>query len=166
MSDDAIVQLRNEHKQIRQMFRDLAAARDAAPGEKGRVAWKMLELLTVHTYVENEVMYPEVRRMLPEVEDDVLESYQEHHVADLLAKELWSMSPQDEQFDAKAAVLMQGVRRHMDAEENEWFPRVRAGLGRNQLQELGRQMNEARVHAPTTPSEPSALKKAIDAIMS
>ena len=44
----------------------------------------MIELLTQHTYIENEVMYPRVRELLPELEDDVLESYEEHHVADVL----------------------------------------------------------------------------------
>ena len=33
-------------------------------------------------------MYPRVRELLPEVEDDVLESYEEHHVADVLVMEL------------------------------------------------------------------------------
>ncbi len=28
----------------------------------------------MHTYIENELMYPRVREALPEVEDDVLES--------------------------------------------------------------------------------------------
>jgi hypothetical protein len=38
----------------------------------------------VHTYIENEVMYPEVCALLPDLKDDVLESYEEHHVADVL----------------------------------------------------------------------------------
>ena len=41
----------------------------------------------MHTYIENEVMYPRVRALLPDLEDDVLESYEEHHVADVL---VWS----------------------------------------------------------------------------
>lgn len=53
----------------------------------------MIELLTVHTYIENEVMYPRVRALLPELENDVLESYEEHHVADVLVMELSGMKP-------------------------------------------------------------------------
>ena len=47
----------------------------------------------MHTYIENEVMYPEVRKLLPDLEDDVLESYEEHHVADVLVAELAAMRP-------------------------------------------------------------------------
>ena len=91
----------------------------------------MIELLTVHTYIENEVMYPRVRELLPELEDDVLESYEEHHVADVLVVELAAMKPDAERFAAKTTVLIENVRHHMDEEEQEWFPRVREGLGRS-----------------------------------
>jgi hypothetical protein len=55
----------------------------------------------VHTYIENEVMYPEVRALLPDLEDDVLKSYEEHHVADVLCMELAGLPADAERFDAK-----------------------------------------------------------------
>ena len=54
----------------------------------------------------------------------------------------------------------------MDEEEQDWFPKVRAGLGRRQLQELGEELLAAKKQAPKTPASPSALKKAIDAVVS
>jgi hemerythrin-like domain-containing protein len=126
----------------------------------------MIKLLTVHTYIENEVMYPEVRRLLPDLEDDVLESYEEHHVADVLSAELAAMPAGAEHFDAKATVLIENVTHHIEEEEQDWFPKVRAGLSRKQLQEIGARLEEARQKAPTTPAQPTALKKAIDAVVS
>ncbi|GAA1241764.1 hemerythrin domain-containing protein [Oryzihumus leptocrescens] len=166
MSTDAIVLLKDDHKEVRRLFRDFEEAGDNAHVRKGQIVRKIIELLTVHTYIENEVMYPEVRALLPEVEDEVLESYEEHHVADVLCMELWSMEPDDERFDAKTTVLIESVRHHMDEEEQEWFPTVRDGLGRNQLQEIGAKMIELKKTAPRKPSQPSALKKAIDALIS
>src|SRR6478736_1459174 len=96
----------------------------------GPMSTDAIVLLTVHTYIENEVMYPRVRELLPELEDDVLESYEEHHVADVLVVELSAMKPQDERFAAKTTVLIESVRHHMDEEEQDWFPKVREGLGR------------------------------------
>ena len=166
MSTDAIVLLKDDHKEIRKVFKDFEDAGENAKATQGRLVDKMLELLTVHTYIENEVMYPRVRELRPDVEDDVLESYEEHHVADVLCMELAAMSPDDERFVAKTTVLIESVRHHMDEEEQEWFPQVREGLGRKQLQELGAQMLEAKEKAPRRPSQPSALKKAVDAIIS
>ncbi len=165
MSNDAIVLLKDDHKQIRKVFKDFEAAGDNAEKRKGQLVDKMIELLTQHTYIENEVMYPRVRELLPELEDDVLESYEEHHVADVLVMELSSMKPGDERFDAKTTVLIENVTHHMDEEEQDWFPKVREGLGRKALQEIGEAMIEARKKAPKRPSQPSALKKTIDAVI-
>ena len=125
---------------------------------------QIIELLTVHTYIENEVMYPRVRELLPDLEDDVLESYEEHHVADVLVMELYGMKPSAERFDAKTTVLIENVRHHIEEEEQDWFPKVRDGLGRKALQDIGAEMLKARKKAPRKPSQPSALKKTIDAV--
>ena len=165
MPTDAIVLLKDEHKLIKKAFRDFEKAGDKAYAAKGKAVKRMIELLTAHTYIENEVMYPRVRELLPEVEDDVLESYEEHHVADVLVLELSTMKPDDERFTAKTTVLIENVEHHMEEEEQEWFPKVRAGLGRNRLQDLGAQMIQAREKAPRRPSQPSALTKAVKAVV-
>jgi hemerythrin-like domain-containing protein len=165
MSTDAIVLLKEDHQQVKKLFRDFEEAGENATKTKGRIVAKIIEALTVHTYIENEVMYPEVRKLLPDLEEDILESYEEHHVADVLCLELSMMSAEDEHFDAKTTVLIENVEHHIEEEEQEWFPKVREGLGRNQLQELGARMIEVREKAPRRPEQPSAMKKAIDAIL-
>ena len=165
MSTDAIVLLKNDHKEIRRLFRDFRKAGENAHATKGKLVDRIIELLTVHTYIENEVMYPRVRALLPEVEDDVLESYEEHHVADVLVMELSTMKPDDERFTAKTTVLIENVEHHIEEEEEDWFPKVREGLGRKVLQELGADMIKAKKKAPKKPSQPSALKKTIDAVI-
>jgi hemerythrin superfamily protein len=165
MSTDAIVLLKNDHKEIRRLFREFEQAGDGAAKTKGRLVDQIIELLTVHTYIENEVMYPRVRELLPDLEDDVLESYEEHHVADVLVMELSGMKPDAERFDAKTMVLIENVRHHIQEEEDDWFPKVREGLGRKTLQDIGAEMEKARRKAPRKPSQPSALKKTVDAVI-
>ena len=92
MSTDAIVVLKADHQEIRKQFKRFTEAGQNATAAKGKIVDKIIELLTVHTYIENEVMYPEVRSLLPDLEDDVLESYEEHHVADVLVAELAEMT--------------------------------------------------------------------------
>ena len=166
MSTDAIVLLREDHRQVRKLFTRFERAGEDARAEKGDIVDQVIELLTVHTYLENEIMYPRVRQLVPDLEDDILESYEEHHVADLLVAELAAMEPGDERFTAKTTVLIENVRHHMDEEENEWFPQVREHLGRKQLQQLGAQMIALRESAPRRPAQPSAFKKAIDSVIS
>ncbi len=166
MSKDAIVLLKDDHKEVRKVFRDFQNAGPNAHRAKGKLVDKMIELLTVHTYVENECMYPAVRGRVPELEQHILESFEEHHVADVLCMELATMSPDDERFDAKTTVLIESVTHHIEEEESEWFPQVRAALGRKELQELGEQILEMKEKAPRKPTQPSAMKKAVDAVIS
>ena len=54
---------------------------------------------------------------------------------------------------------MENVRHHVEEEEQDWFPEVRKGLGRKKLQELGDQLEKAKIDAPrnprpTAPDEP------------
>ena len=166
MSTDAIVLLKDDHKHIRTLF---ARFQDAGPNAiktKAKIVDKILEALTVHTYIENECMYPQVRDLLPELEADVLESYEEHHVADVLCMELAAMSADDERFDAKTTVLIETVTHHIEEEEAEWFPQVREGLTRTQLQEIGEQLLETKKKAPRSVTQPGAMKKVADAVLS
>jgi len=165
MSTDAIVLLKADHKEIKAVFKQFQQAGEGAVATKGKLVQKIIELLTVHTYIENEVMYPEVRSLLPELEEDILESYEEHHVADLLVMELAALAPDAERFDAKTAVLIENVTHHIDEEEGEWFPKVRERLGRKQLSEIGERLLEAKEKAPHSPAQPSAIKKTIDAVV-
>jgi hemerythrin superfamily protein len=165
VSTDAIVLLKADHNEIKGVFAKFTRAGADATKTKGDLVGRMIELLTVHTYIENEVMYPEVRRLLPELEDDILESYEEHHVADVLVTELAVLAPDAERFDAKATVLIENVLHHIDEEERDWFPKVRAGLGRKQLAELGEQLLAAKTVAPRSPAQPSALRKTLDAVI-
>ncbi|WP_238420779.1 hemerythrin domain-containing protein [Gordonia sp. 'Campus'] len=165
MSSDAIVILRDDHKEIRKLFRDFKSQGPNATKTKGKIVDKIIEALTVHTYIENEVMYPEIRKRVPDLEDDILESYEEHHVADVLVVELAALSPDAERFDAKTTVLIENVEHHIEEEEDEWFPKVREALGRKELQAIGEEMLRRREKAPRRPSQPSALKKTVDAII-
>ncbi len=149
MSTDAIVVLREDHKEIKRLFRSFEKAEK--PAEKQKLVKQILQTLAVHTYIENEGMYPQVRKMVPDIESDILESYEEHHVADLLCAELAEMTPDDERFTAKVTVLIESVEHHIEEEESAWFPDVREALGRKQLQEIGAEMLKLRKKAPKQP---------------
>jgi len=165
MSTDAIVLLKDDHKELKKLFKDFRGAGPNATATKGKIVTKIIAALTKHTYIENEGMYPQVRELAPDLEADILESYEEHHVADLLVMELTAMEAKDERFDAKTTVLIENVEHHIGEEEDEWFPKVRKELSRKQLQDIGEHPIELKKKAPTSPAQPSAIKKTIDAII-
>ncbi|MFJ7214743.1 hemerythrin domain-containing protein [Amycolatopsis sp. NPDC098790] len=158
MSTDAIVLLKNDHKTVEKLFKEFEKAGEEAYGEKRRIADSIIEELTVHAYIEEEIFYPAAREAVPETKDHVLESVEEHHVVVWMLSELLGMDPKDETFDAKVTVLTENVRHHVEEEEDEWFPEVRSALGRKKLQELGQRMIDARGDAPKNPLELKSAK--------
>jgi hemerythrin superfamily protein len=166
MASDAITMLKADHKEIRRLFREYRRTSDTAVKTRGKIVRQIIEQLTVHSYIENEVMYPQVRELLPDMDEDMLESYEEHHVADVLCAELAAMAPDDEHFEAKTIVLIENVSHHIDEEEGVKFPKIRAGISRTKLRDIGLFLDQARRRAPKSPAKPSAAKKLVEAVLS
>jgi hemerythrin superfamily protein len=158
MSTDAIVLLKNDHKTVEKLFKEFEKAGDDAHQEKRRIVDSIIEELVIHTYIEEEIFYPAAREAVPETNDHVLESVEEHHVVVWMLSELLDLDPKNETFDAKVTVLTENVRHHVGEEEDEWFPEVRSGMGRKRLQELGRRMIDARSNAPKNPLDLKSAK--------
>ncbi|MQS16801.1 hemerythrin domain-containing protein [Streptomyces kaniharaensis] len=168
MSNDAIVLLREDHKEVRRLFREYRglAGGDGRGGDRARreTVEKIVEALTVHTYLEDELVYPRIRQEVPGFAADMDRAKEEHHVADLLCEELSRMSPDDEGYDAKTAVLIDAVERHIEEEEGTWFPKVRAAFGRKELREMGERMQAVRETAPRRPLGAGMLHRIADAL--
>jgi hemerythrin-like domain-containing protein len=148
---DAIVLLKNDHKTVEKLFKQFEKAGDDAKKTKRDLVDQIIEELSVHAFIEEQIFYPVARKAVPETEDHILESLEEHHIVKWVLEELRDMSPEDERFDAKVTVLIENVRHHVEEEEQDWFPEVRRGLGRKSLQEIGEQMEKAKIDAPRTP---------------
>jgi hemerythrin superfamily protein len=151
VSTDAIVLLKDDHKKVEQLFKKFERAGDDAFATKRELVDSIIEELTIHAFIEETIFYPTAREAVPETKDHVLESVEEHHVVVWMLSELRDLPPEKETFDAKVTVLIENVRHHVEEEEDEWFPQVRAAMGRKQLQELGKRMIAARSDAPHDP---------------
>ena len=148
---DAITLLRNDHKAVSKLFREFEKAGENAAKTKRQLVDKIVTELSVHAAIEEQLFYPVVREISPEIEDTVLESLEEHHVVKWTLSELEDMDPEHERFDAKVTVLIESVRHHVEEEETELFPMVREKVGRKELAELGDAMEKAKKTAPTRP---------------
>jgi hemerythrin superfamily protein len=159
-SMDAITLLRDDHDNVRKLFTRFEQTGENAHKEKQEIVAKIIEELTVHAFIEEELFYPTVKGLQPqggeEPEELVKEAEEEHAQVKTLLADLEGMTPQDEYFDAKVTVVIDNVRHHAEEEEEEMFPKVREAMGRNELQELGRQMLEAKERAPKLPSQADA----------
>ena len=113
--------------------------------KKGRreILTSLTSELNVHEALEEQVFYPALKPHA-EAKDLVLESYQEHHVADQLIKELHELEKDDEKWGAKFKVLKENVAHHISEEEHKLFPVARGVLKKEELLALGARMRTLR----------------------
>jgi hemerythrin superfamily protein len=169
---DAITLLRQDHKTVEQLFKRFEKAGDGALVEKREIVDRIVEELSIHATIEEQLFYPVARATVPGTEDIALESLEEHHIVKWVLSELDGMDSAAERFDAKVTVLIENVRHHVEEEEGEFFPKVRDELGRKALGDLGEALEKAKSTAPThphprspdTPSVVGAIAGVIDRV--
>lgn len=148
---NAITLLKTDHGNVEALFKELEAlGRTGDPADKRRVVDHVIEQLSVHASIEEELLYPALRAKL---EDDapVLEALEEHHVTKLSLAEIEKLPATHERFDAKVTVLIESVRHHVQEEESDLFDLMRTSFSATELDDLGDAMDKAKASAPTRP---------------
>ena len=147
---DAITLLKDDHRTVERLFKRFESLGDNAHKSKQQVVAKIIEELSMHSSVEEQILYPAARESLAD-DSAVLEDLEEHHIVKWTLSELMKMSPTDERYDAKVKVLTELVRHHIQEEEEELFPTLRETWTRKRAQEVGDALAEAKKFAPTKP---------------
>ena len=137
--NDPIALLESDHRRFEDLMKQGEETTERAV--KGRTA--LLDTLTaalnVHELIEEKILYPALEPH-GETRDIVLEGFEEHHVADVLVKELHQVAKDDKQWGAKFKVLQESLEHHIGEEEGKMFPGARKVLGAAELKELGARM--------------------------
>ena len=150
MATNAITFLKTDHGNVEDLFVQFEAAGDGAYADKRRIVDHIIEQLSRHAAVEEQVFYPALRG-IPELHRNVLEALEEHHGAKLALSELEKLPANAERFDAKTTVLIQNVRHHVEEEEADLFPLVEKHIAFSDLQLMGGAMEDLKKTAPSRP---------------
>lgn len=143
---DAIQLLETDHRRLETLLAEGEDTTEAAVTRRTELLDTITDELNIHEMIEEKVLYPALK-VHPEATDIVLEGYQEHHVADLIMKELHSLAKDDERWGAKFKVLQESIQHHIEEEEGQMFRTARAVLSRDELQALGAQMAAMKTKA-------------------
>lgn len=114
--------LKEDHQRVLKMFKDYEDLKsDGNAARRQELARTICTELKVHTEIEEAIFYPAMREASSETAL-VDEAEVEHASAKQLIREIESMQPGDELYDAKIKVLGEYVRHHIREEENQMFP--------------------------------------------
>lgn len=140
---NAITMLEEDHAKMRKLLDELESTTERGLKTRAELFSTIKGELTIHEIIEEEIFYPELKAH-PKAKDIVLEGYQEHHVVDLIMKELEEVPVDDESWGAKAKVMKENVEHHMEEEEGEMFKQARSVFDRDELEDLGERMEARR----------------------
>ena len=147
---NAIQLIESDHAAVEQLLRRVERARGTG-AELRRMVRALVKELSVHAAIEEQLLYPALRRGRGGSPAEVLEALEEHHLVKLTLLELEGMRPGDARYRAKLAVLAENVRHHVREEERDLLPRLRKSMDREELRALGNAMALLKKTAPTRP---------------
>ena len=148
---DALKLLTHDHQSVERLFRAYERTGKGASKRRVRLATRSCERFRLTLRSKSNFSIPRPENFRRSLDSRVLEALEEHHLVKGTLAELEKMSPRDERFDAKIAVLRENVRHHVEEEEGALFPRLRRLMDGAELGVLGEAMDEARKTAPTHP---------------
>lgn len=128
--------LERQHRKVEAIFKKLESGRS----NPEPLLTELADDLAAHMAIEHRFFYPVARRI---DESLILESFEEHALAEIALKRLLATDPQDPSFKARVTALKELIEHHVEEEEEELFPKVEKKVDEHELLALGKEMKTA-----------------------
>jgi len=146
---DIVQLIKQDHRKVKGLFRRFQQGGNGSGRQ--RIAEQIIEELSRHATMEEQLIYPLLRARDEKHDDDVLEALEEHHVAKATLLELDKMSVDDERYEAKMKVLSESIKHHIEEEETKLLPRLERVTSDGERTTLAEAANKAKEAAPSHP---------------
>lgn len=146
MAKRIIDELRHDHDEVRETFRQL----DTARGERRKELFQqLLSELVRHEVAEEVILRPVSRQDAGQAIADARVKEESH--AEELLKEMEKLDTSSAEFDSKLTKLRHEVERHAEAEETKEFPRIEKKETDERLRQMGEAYDAVKKAAPIRP---------------
>ncbi|GAA2632306.1 hemerythrin domain-containing protein [Streptomyces axinellae] len=142
---DVLELLRDDHRECERLFAAYEATRD--PERRRLLTDQLVAGLVRHAAAEERRLHPVILRSLPDGERLVSEALARRAEVARTLESLVGADPRSPAFERDMSALMSWIQNHMESEENEVFPQLRAVLSRGERLELGAGAQEAKRQA-------------------
>jgi hemerythrin superfamily protein len=140
------VRQRNDHMELDRLLQELDGSTGTA---QEQVLRRIDRLVFSHAFAEETVLWPVIRRVLPDGEALTLQVEEEHQEVNELVAELETLGHDDPRRPERLARLVTVLKEDVRDEEDVMFPRLQEALDAKALRRLGLQWEVARRVSPT-----------------
>ena len=143
-----LVRQRRDHVQLDRLLHELDGTTGRA---QEAVLTRIDRLVFSHAFAEESVLWPVMRRVLPDGEELTLRIEEEHQEVNELVSELETLGHDDPRRAQRLSRLVEVLNEDVRDEEDVLFPRLQERLDPRELRALGRRWDLVRRISPTRP---------------
>lgn len=129
-----------DHREVSALIAEIWASDDA--GRRRDLADTITSDLVRHAIAEEMYVYPAMREHLPDGDGAVEHDTAEHKQVERILKDLEGVAGDDPQFTALMRALEEVLADHIQEEEADQFPQLRARVPREELVAIARQSGD------------------------
>jgi hemerythrin superfamily protein len=138
--------LKKDHETVTSLFSKFERTGRTSYEKKGELLAQIRRELQIHSRAEEEIFYPALKAFNTNAGRNlVAEALREHKEIDELLIQLARLKPIDKNFDEKMETLIENVEHHVEEEEGEIFQFAEENCSQEQLEKLGRQIEERKI---------------------
>jgi hemerythrin superfamily protein len=145
-TQDIVDAVLEDHERFRRLFADFE---QATGGQRSELWQALVRGLAVHETAEEEIVHPQVRRLVDGGDDIVDERLAEEDAAKKELADLEKLGADDDEFESRVRAFMEKVFSHADAEEGEELPALRTAADDDTRRRMARIYHMAKTVAPT-----------------
>lgn len=157
MPADVIELITADHRDVEALFAEMKRHPENRPTLFAEVCAKFL----AHSVAEEERVYPEIAKLVPEERPEVEHGTSEHHKAEEMLFALQDMDCDSPEFERVLDEFIAAVHEHVQEEESQVLPVLAKAAPKRLLQELGRAFSEGKAEVLRNPSAitPESIKQ-------
>ena len=148
-STDVVDILTADHRDMLELIGQIKDAPE--PARRRELADTVIAEVMRHAVAEEMHVYPAVEEHVPDGAEEVEHDKREHDEIVQVMKKLEDTDASGPAFLDLVGELEAQLRHHIDDEESDQFPKLRAGIPAATLVELGEKVQTAKKLAPTRP---------------
>ena len=133
--------LKKDHVEIKLILGHLVETKESKKREE--LFQKLRTELVPHMKAEESTFYPPLMEN-KNAREDAMEGIEEHHVSDLVLKELEKMPKGEEKWGAKMGVFKELVEHHIKDEESKVFKSAQKALDSEEFQAIMKKFDQEK----------------------
>jgi hemerythrin superfamily protein len=142
---DAISLLKKDHATVKKLFRRYEKSGPGDIETRAVLFRQIYDELTLHTEIEEELLYPLLEAMDTDQSDEVRdEAREEHAEVKALLDELNYLETDSSRFTLDVGKVIQGVEHHIKEEEEKIFPLLKRRFSKTRLEAIGHDIEQRK----------------------